>query len=149
MHDNFIVHRDLKVSNLLLTDKGCVKIADFGLARLYGIPLKPMTPKVVTLWYRCPELLLNSNTQTTAIDMWSAGCILGELLNNKPLLPGKSEINQLDLIIDMLGTPSAKIWAEIDTLPALQDFTLKIQRKLLLQIFSPRCRSKRFFFSLQ
>ena len=145
LHDNFIVHRDLKVSNLLLTDKGCVKIADFGLARLYGIPLKPMTPKVVTLWYRCPELLLNSNTQTTAIDMWSAGCILGELLNNKPLLPGKSEINQLDLIIDMLGTPSAKIWAEIDTLPALQDFTLKIQRKLLLQIFSPRCRSEQFF----
>ena len=98
-------------------------------ARLYGIPLKPMTPKVVTLWYRSPELLLNSKTQTTAIDMWSAGCILGELLAHKPLLPGRSEINQLDLIIDLLGTPNAQIWPEIDTLPMLKEFTLKKQRK--------------------
>lgn len=70
LHQNFIVHRDLKVSNLLMTDKGCVKIADFGLARKYGIPIKPMTPQVVTLWYRAPELLLQSKIQTTAIDIW-------------------------------------------------------------------------------
>jgi len=127
LHENFIVHRDLKVSNLLLTDKGCLKIADFGLARLYGVPLKPMTPKVVTLWYRSPELLLNSKTQTTAIDMWSAGCIQGELLGHKPLLPGRSEINQLDLIIDLLGTPNAQIWPEIEDLPSLKEFTLKAQ----------------------
>ena len=91
LHSTFIVHRDLKVSNLLMTDKGCVKIADFGLARWYGLPLLPMTPKVVTLWYRAPELLLNAKTQTTAIDMWSAGCILGELLAHKPLLPGGTQ----------------------------------------------------------
>lgn len=80
LHHNFIVHRDLKVSNLLMTDKGCVKIADFGLARWFGLPLKPMTPKVVTLWYRAPELLLQAKTQTTSVDMWAAGCILGKKL---------------------------------------------------------------------
>jgi len=127
LHSTYIVHRDLKVSNLLMTDKGCVKIADFGLARYYGLPLKPMTPKVVTLWYRSPELLLNSRTQTTALDMWSGGCILGELLAHKPLLPGKSEINQLELIINLLGTPNDSIWPEFSSLPALQEFSLKQQ----------------------
>lgn len=70
---------------------------------------------------------MNSKTQTTAIDMWSAGCILGELLAHKPLLPGRSEINQLEIIIDLLGTPNAQIWPEIEDLPTLKDFTLKIQ----------------------
>ena len=127
LHANFIVHRDLKVSNLLMTDKGCLKIADFGLARLFGFPLRPMTPKVVTLWYRAPELLLNSPQQTTSIDMWSAGCILGELLAHKPLLPGKSEINQIELVIDLLGTPNDKIWPGFSDLPMIQEFTLKNQ----------------------
>ena len=127
LHSNFIVHRDLKVSNLLMTDKGCLKIADFGLARLFGFPLRPMTPKVVTLWYRAPELLLNSPQQTTSIDMWSAGCILGELLAHKPLLPGKSEINQIELVIDLLGTPNDKIWPGFSSLPMIQEFTLKSQ----------------------
>ncbi|KAF0040813.1 hypothetical protein F2P81_006711 [Scophthalmus maximus] len=110
LHHNFIIHRDLKVSNLLMTDKGCVKIADFGLARMYGIPQQPMTPRVVTLWYRSPELLLGTKSQTTALDMWAVGCIVAELLAHKPLLPGTSEIQQVDLIVQLLGTPNENIW---------------------------------------
>ncbi|KAL4712716.1 hypothetical protein ACJJTC_008013 [Scirpophaga incertulas] len=127
LHSNFIVHRDLKVSNLLLTDKGCVKIADFGLARWLGAAARSATPRVVTLWYRAPELLLEAPRQTPALDMWAAGCILGELLANKPLLPGRSEIEQLELIVDLLGTPSDAIWPDFSSLPALQNFTLKQQ----------------------
>ncbi|QQP49760.1 Cyclindependent kinase 10 [Caligus rogercresseyi] len=99
LHSRHILHRDLKVSNLLMSDKGTVRIADFGLARTYG--LKPMTPRVVTLWYRAPELLLNApNTQSTAIDMWSAGSILGELLAHKPLLPASPKsINSTSSLI--------------------------------------------------
>ncbi|KAG8144238.1 putative Cyclin-dependent kinase 10 protein, partial [Naja naja] len=119
LHNNFIIHRDLKVSNLLMTDKGCVKTADFGLARAYRVPLNPMTPKVVTLWYRAPELLLGTTTQTTAIDMWAVGCILAELLAHKPLLPGSSEIQQVDLIVQLLGTPNETIWPVSPLCPLL------------------------------
>lgn len=77
--------------------------ADFGLARWLGAPARSATPRVVTLWYRAPELLLQSPKQTPALDMWAAGCILGELLANKPLLPGRTEIEQLELIVDLLG----------------------------------------------
>uniref|UniRef100_A0A8B9FCB6 Cyclin dependent kinase 10 n=1 Tax=Amazona collaria TaxID=241587 RepID=A0A8B9FCB6_9PSIT len=119
--------RDLKVSNLLMTDKGCVKIADFGLARTYGMPPKPMTPKVVTLWYRAPELLLGMANQTTSVDMWAAGCILAELLAHKPLLPGTSEIHQIDLIVQLLGTPNENIWPGFSTLPLVSQYTLRKQ----------------------
>ncbi|NXY20222.1 CDK10 kinase, partial [Atrichornis clamosus] len=127
LHENYIIHRDLKVSNLLMTDKGCVKIADFGLARTYGMPPKPMTPKVVTLWYRAPELLLGMTTQTTSIDMWAAGCILAELLAHKPLLPGTSEIHQIDLIVQLLGTPNDNIWPGFSKLPLATQYTLRKQ----------------------
>uniref|UniRef100_A0A8D8YLP8 Cyclin-dependent kinase 10 n=1 Tax=Cacopsylla melanoneura TaxID=428564 RepID=A0A8D8YLP8_9HEMI len=121
LHSNFIIHRDLKPSNLLLNDKGCVKIADFGLARFFNVPTDLMTPTVVTLWYRAPELILHSSKYSTAVDMWALGCILGELLDKKPLLPGKSEIMQMNLIIDLLGNPSENIWAGYSELQALQD----------------------------
>jgi len=99
LHARYIVHRDLKVSNLLMTDQGCVKIADFGLARVVAQPrVGNLTPRVVTLWYRAPEVLLGSKNQTTAIDMWSTGCILAELLLHKPLLPGRNEIQQVTLL---------------------------------------------------
>lgn len=86
-----------------------------------------MTPQMVTLWYRAPELLLGCRTHTTAVDMWAFGCILGELLLGKPLLPGNSEIAQLNMIIDLLGAPSESIWPGFTDMPALQNFTLSSQ----------------------
>ena len=94
LHNNWILHRDLKPSNLLISSEGVLKVADFGLARLYGSPLKPHTPNVVTLWYRAPELLLGTKEYSTGVDMWSCGCIFGELLLMDPLFPGNSEMDQ-------------------------------------------------------
>lgn len=110
MHDNWILHRDIKASNLLLSHKGILKIGDFGLAREYGSPLKKYTSLVVTLWYRAPELLLGQKQYSTPIDMWSVGCVFAELLTMKPLFPGKSEIDQINKIFKELGTPNDKIW---------------------------------------
>lgn len=98
LHDNWILHRDLKTSNLLLSHKGILKVGDFGLAREYGSPLKAYTPIVVTLWYRAPELLLCAKEYSTPIDMWSVGCIFAELLLMNALFPGKSEVDQLNRI---------------------------------------------------
>ncbi|XP_053546530.1 cyclin-dependent kinase 11B isoform X7 [Bombina bombina] len=123
LHDNWILHRDLKTSNLLLSHSGILKVGDFGLAREYGSPLKPYTPIVVTLWYRAPELLLGAKEYSTAIDMWSVGCIFGELLTQKPLFPGKSEIDQINKVFKDLGTPSEKIWPGYNELPAVKKMT--------------------------
>lgn len=114
----------MKVSNLLLNDDGCLKVADFGLARTFGEPCKDMTPRVVTLWYRSPELLFGAREQSTGVDMWAAGCILGELLIHRPLLPGKTEIDQINRIISLLGTPTEAIWKGFDDLPAIKSIQL-------------------------
>ncbi|KAL5013904.1 hypothetical protein ScPMuIL_008174 [Solemya velum] len=123
LHDNWIIHRDLKTSNLLLSHKGILKVGDFGLAREYGSPLKHYTPIVVTLWYRAPELLLGIKEYSTQIDMWSVGCIMAELLNMKALWPGKSEIDQLQKIFKDLGTPNEKIWTGVMELPGMKKCT--------------------------
>ncbi|KAL7753778.1 hypothetical protein RI367_000710 [Sorochytrium milnesiophthora] len=112
LHNNFVMHRDLKLANLLLNKDGVLKIA-----RKFAVPLKPLTPNVVTLWYRAPELLLGERTYSVAVDNWSIGCIFGELLLNKPLLPGKVELEQLTLICDLIGVPTEKTWPDWHTLP--------------------------------
>ncbi|CAA2999198.1 cyclin-dependent kinase G-2-like isoform X1 [Olea europaea subsp. europaea] len=109
LHDNWVLHRDLKTSNLLLNNSGELKICDFGLARQYGSPLKPYTQLVVTLWYRAPELLLGTKQYSTAIDMWSLGCIMAELLSKEPLFNGKTELDQLNKIYRILGKPNEEI----------------------------------------
>ena len=110
LHEQGIIHRDLKLSNILVDRTNFLRICDFGLARAYS---EVMTKGVVTLWYRPPEILLGIAQYTTAIDMWSVGCIFAELLNNgKPILPGKSEVNQFQLICKLIGSPNSKIWPE-------------------------------------
>ncbi|CAM8879519.1 unnamed protein product [Rhodiola kirilowii] len=135
LHDNWVLHRDLKTSNLLLNNRGELKICDFGLSRQYGSPLKPYTQLVVTLWYRAPELLLGAKQYSTAIDMWSLGCIMAELLSKKPLFDGKTEVEQLDKIFRTLGTPSEAIWPGFSKLPGVKVNFVKHQYNLLRKKF--------------
>ena len=142
LHDNWILHRDLKASNLLLSHNGTLKVGDFGLAREYGSPLRNYTALVVSLWYRAPELLLGVKQYSTHIDVWSIGCILGELLMMEPLFPGESEVDELNKIFKLMGTPSEKIWPGYEELPGVRsmkfiDFPVsKLREKFHEQMLS-------------
>lgn len=110
-HKRNVLHRDIKGSNLLLDDGGVLKIADFGLATVFNPNHKhPMTSRVVTLWYRPPELLLGATDYSVGIDLWSAGCILAELLAGKPIMTGRTEVEQLHRIYKLCGSPSDEYW---------------------------------------
>lgn len=96
-HENGILHRDIKPSNLLIDKNGVLKIADFGLANFFPPKQKrPLTSRVVTLWYRAPELLLGSTDYGVGIDLWSAGCLLGEMFVGRPIMPGRTEVKCFD-----------------------------------------------------
>ena len=157
LHDRWIMHRDLKLSNLLLNNRGELKLCDFGLARSFeptregeedeeeedgerdvaegkdrsdrdddqngrkrrrrGKRQICYTPKVVTLWYRAPEVLFGDDAYTASIDIWAAGCVLAEFLKHDPLFPGKTEVTQLELIFKLLGAPNERIWPGWSKLP--------------------------------
>lgn len=124
LHDNWILHRDLKTSNLLLNNRGQLKIADFGMARYVGDPPPKLTQLVVTLWYRAPELLLGATTYGAPIDMWSVGCIFGEILTREPLLPGKNEVDTLTRIFELCGIPTDESWPGFRRLPNARSLRL-------------------------
>ncbi|CAK7270320.1 Cyclin-dependent kinase catalytic subunit [Sporothrix epigloea] len=116
-HSHRILHRDLKPQNLLINKEGNLKLADFGLARAFGVPLRTYTHEVVTLWYRAPEILLGGHQYSTGVDMWSVGCIFAEMAIRKPLFPGDSEIDEIFKIFRLLGTPTEEVWPGVTTYP--------------------------------
>ncbi|KAK2850662.1 hypothetical protein FQN49_005442 [Arthroderma sp. PD_2] len=124
LHSHWIMHRDLKTSNLLMNNRGEVKLADFGMARYYGDPPPKLTQLVVTLWYRAPELLMGAEKYGTEVDMWSIGCIFGELLTKEPLLRGKNEVAQLSEIFALTGPPTSHTWPGFRSLPNAKSLRL-------------------------
>jgi len=116
-HAHRVLHRDLKPQNLLIDKKGVLKLADFGLARAFGVPVRTYTHEVVTLWYRAPEILLGGKQYSTPVDIWSIGCIFAEMVTRTPLFPGDSEIDQLYRIFRCFGTPTEEIWPGVGSYP--------------------------------
>lgn len=117
-HTHHVLHRDLKPQNLLINTNGTLKLADFGLARAFGVPVRCFSAEVVTLWYRPPDVLFGAKLYNTSIDMWSAGCIFAEISNaGRPLFPGADVDDQLKRIFKQLGSPTEETWPSITQLP--------------------------------
>lgn len=135
-HKRRILHRDLKPQNLLIDPLGNLKLADFGLSRSIGIPVRTYTHEIVTLWYRAPELLLGSKYYSTAVDVWSIGCIFAEMVTGKPLFPGDSEIDLLFKIFSLLGTPDERVWPGVTSLPDFNPVIPKFKRQSITELFS-------------
>uniref|UniRef100_A0A3Q2XH04 Cell division protein kinase 5 n=1 Tax=Hippocampus comes TaxID=109280 RepID=A0A3Q2XH04_HIPCM len=122
-HSRNVLHRDLKPQNLLINRNGELKLADFGLARAFGIPVRCYSAEVVTLWYRPPDVLFGAKLYSTSIDMWSAGCIFALANAGRPLFPGNDVDDQLKRIF-LLGTPTEEQWQTMTKLPDYKPYPL-------------------------
>jgi cell division cycle 2-like protein len=129
MHAKWFLHRDLKTSNILVHRSGRIALADFGLARRYQDPPRAMTQLVVTLWYRAPELLFGEACYGPAVDMWSIGCIFGELITKDAILPGQGELDQIDQIFSLVGVPNESNWPSFSKLPNAGLFRWKAKKE--------------------
>jgi len=116
-HSKRVIHRDLKPQNLLIDKNGIIKLADFGLARAFSVPIRTLTHEVETLWYRAPEILLGQKEYALPVDMWSVGCIFAEMVEKRPLFMGDSEIDQIFKIFQLHGTPNNTAWPGVTSLP--------------------------------
>ncbi|EPS64414.1 hypothetical protein M569_10366, partial [Genlisea aurea] len=129
-HLNQVLHRDIKGSNLLIDNEGNLKLADFGLARCFTNDTRVnLTNRVITLWYRPPELLLGATKYGPSVDLWSVGCIFAELLDGSPIFTGKSEPEQLNKIYQLCGTPDEVSWPGVSKTPWYQKFKPARQMK--------------------
>ncbi|XP_022084244.1 cyclin-dependent kinase 2-like [Acanthaster planci] len=133
-HSHRVIHRDLKPQNLLIDKHGNIKLADFGLARAFGVPLRTYTHEVVTLWYRAPEILLGCRFYLPAVDVWSIGCIFVEMITRRALFPGDSEIDQLFRIFRTLGTPEETMWPGVTKLPDYKSTFPKWRKQDLIKV---------------
>ncbi|KAF9920171.1 serine/threonine protein kinase, CMGC, CDC2/CDK sub [Linnemannia zychae] len=129
MHSHKIIHRDMKAANLLISNDGTLKIADFGLARPFKPEGEDYTSKVVTRWYRPPELFLGEKKYGPAVDMWGIGCVFGEMLCGGPILQGTSDQDQLDKIFALCGSPTEETMPGWSSLPGLDEKGVSYQVK--------------------
>uniref|UniRef100_A0A8C5FX79 cyclin-dependent kinase n=1 Tax=Gadus morhua TaxID=8049 RepID=A0A8C5FX79_GADMO len=158
-HSHRVLHRDLKPQNLLINAQGEIKLADFGLARAFGVPVRTYTHEVVTLWYRAPEILLGCKYYSTAVDLWSLGCIFAEMadvlisrprsrppflpllplpqITKRALFPGDSEIDQLFRIFRTLGTPDETVWPGVTSMPDYKPSFPKWARQDMNKVVPP------------
>jgi len=145
IHSNKILHRDMKAANVLITKTGTLKLADFGLARAFsaqknGQPNR-YTNRVVTLWYRPPELLLGDRNYGPPVDLWGAGCIMAEMWTRSPIMQGNSEQQQLTLISQLCGSITPEVWPKVESLDLYNQLELvKGQKRKVKERLKPYVR---------
>jgi cell division cycle 2-like protein len=139
LHENILMHRDLKTENILINTTGQLKICDFGLSRAFNPEgrMKTYTPVVITLWYRPPELLLGPCAYSCEVDQWSVGCIFAELVRSSVLFAGNGEVDQVDKIFSIMGSPTDTIWPEYVDLPGAQKVSFRTYSNRLRTLVSP------------